>query len=175
MALAELLDKNVKKENQWFSLSLQALKNVHLGSADISNSYTSRLGDPRQVNLLGYLALIVLLIACINYMNMSTARSQKRFREVGINKTIGASKMQLVKRFYLETAVLVIFALFLALAFIQFSFPLFNQLADTSFGFRDLIIAFISWWTCSYSYRYHIDLWIIPCILLKFFFSQRFV
>ncbi|HHH50100.1 MAG TPA: FtsX-like permease family protein, partial [Saprospiraceae bacterium] len=138
-ALAKLLEKNVKKEDRWFNLSLQAFKDVHLHSAKISYSYTSRMGDPMQVKLLGYLALIVLIIACINYMNMSTARSQKRFREVGINKTIGATQWQLIQRFYLETAVLVLFAFFLALAIIQVSFPMFNRLAGTMFSFQNLL------------------------------------
>ena len=137
--LAQLLDQNVEKEEQWFELSLQALGDMHLQSKAISNAYTSRLGDPQQVKILAYLALLVLLIACINYMNMSTARSQKRFREVGINKTIGASKGQLIKRFYAETAILVFLSMFLALAFIQFSFPLFNQLADQQFKLTDLL------------------------------------
>ncbi|MCC7466776.1 MAG: ABC transporter permease, partial [Saprospiraceae bacterium] len=87
--MTALLDKNVAKEDQRFGLWLQPLRDVHLFSSHIQNSYCDRLGDPKQVTILGILALAVLLIACFNYMNLSTAKAQLRFREVGINKTMG--------------------------------------------------------------------------------------
>jgi len=128
--MGQLLEKNVPKAEQSFSLSLQALSDVHLHTAQMRHSYTARLGDPRQVGILGGLALAVLLIACFNYMNLSTARSQLRFREVGINKTMGASQMQLATRFYIETGVLTGISLLLALGILSFGIPLFNRLAD---------------------------------------------
>jgi len=138
-SMAALLDENVSKDNQWFSLSLQTLEDVHLRSADITESYTSRLGDPNQLKLLLFLVIAVLLIACINYMNMSTARSQQKAKEVGINKTIGAKRGQLMQRFYAETAVLVGIAFVLSLVLIFLFLPTFNNLADKTFSFKDLM------------------------------------
>lgn len=128
--LAVLLDKNVPKSDQYFTMSLQPLSDAHLYSSQLRNNYSTRTGDPKQVWLLSILALAVLLIACFNYMNLATARAQLRFREVGIAKTMGASRIQLASRFYVETAVLVGLSFLLALVFLNWSLPAFNQLAD---------------------------------------------
>ena len=127
--MATLLDKNVPKADQYFSFWLQPLPDAHLYSSNMRNNYAARVGDPKQVGILGALALAVLLIACFNYMNLSTARSQQRFREVGINKTMGASRSQLAARFYIETAVLTAISLLLAFLMLSIGIPLFNQLA----------------------------------------------
>jgi putative ABC transport system permease protein len=136
--LTALLDKNVPKEDQRFSLWLQPLRDVHLYSSNMSWNYSDRLGDPKQVGILGALALAILFIACFNYMNLSTARSQLRFREVGINKTMGASRRQLAQRFYLETAVLTGISMLLALIMVAVCIPWFNQLADKSLSLQSI-------------------------------------
>ncbi len=128
--IAQIVDKNVEKENQWFSLGLQPMLDIHMHSADITNQTTTRLGDPQQARILGWLAMIILVLACINYMNLTTARSQQRFREVGISKTLGAGRGQLALRFYAETGILVFGALVLGLALLALAIPAFNQLAD---------------------------------------------
>lgn len=128
--LAALLDKNVEKADQRFSMWLQPLKDVHFQSSEMRYNYCDRIGDPKQVGILGALALAIFLIACFNYMNLSTARSQLRFREVGINKTMGASRGQLAFRFYAETGILALFSLLLAGGLLLIGIPLFNQLAD---------------------------------------------
>ena len=137
--LDQLLAESVDKEKQWFSLQLQPLTAIHLHSTDITSSYTSKLGDPRQVQLLAALALVILLIACINYMNLATARAQQRYREVGINKALGATRWQVAKRFYSETSILVVLALLLSIGFIQLGLPFFNQLAGKQFQLGDLM------------------------------------
>ncbi len=137
--LANLLDQNVAEEEQWFSLSLQPLREVHLYSSDITNSYTSRLGDPQQLRLLILLVIIVLLIASINYMNMATARSQAKAKEVGITKTVGASRGNMIQRFYVETIALVGLALLMSVILIVLFLPFFNQLAGKSFHFTDIL------------------------------------
>lgn len=128
--LAALLEKNVRPENRHFSMWLQPLTAVHLGSVDIGGNISTRIGDPRQVGLLGVLGLGVLLIACFNYMNLATARAQTRTSEVGINKTMGATRFQLAGRFYLETGVLVSLSMLFSLGLVALGLPLFNQLAD---------------------------------------------
>lgn len=138
-AMADLLDEKVPERSQWFTLTLQALGDIHLYSTDIENGYSSQLGDPQQLRLLSFLVLIILLIAAINYMNMSTARSQKKAKEVGINKTVGATRGQLMRQFYTETGVLVAFAFLLSFLLILISLPLFNRLADKNFSFLNFL------------------------------------
>jgi putative ABC transport system permease protein len=130
--LAAMLDKNVPKERQKYSFWLQPLRDVHFGGMGIGSNYSADTGDPKQAALLGILALAVLLIACFNYMNLSTARAQMRFRDVGINKTMGATRRQLAVRFYVETAAMVGLSLVIALGLSTLAIPLFNQLADKS-------------------------------------------
>ncbi len=138
--MATVLNANVPHDDQWFSLWLQPLQDVHLYSSEMRNNYSTRLGDPKQVGILGALALVVLLLACFNYMNLATARSQLRFREVGINKTMGASKSQLATRFYAETGVMVGVSLLLALAMLALCLPMFNQLAGAHLSRRSLFM-----------------------------------
>ena len=95
--MADVLDKYVPKDRQWQKFALQALKDVHLHSAEISDSYTERSGDPQQVRILIILAIVILVIACINYMNLATARSAKRAKEVGIRKVLGATVRHIVR------------------------------------------------------------------------------
>ncbi|GAB2790044.1 ABC transporter permease [Rhabdobacter roseus] len=136
--MADVLDKNVAKAEQWYTLWLQALPEVHLGSAEISSASTSRVGDSRQVKILLVLAVVVLLIACINYMSLATARAQVRFLEVGVSKTVGASRQHLVGRFYFEAALMVVLALGLAFGLVVVGLPLFNHLTEKQLPFRSL-------------------------------------
>ncbi len=136
--MAAVLDRNVPKADQYFSLWLQPLRDAHLYSSNFNNNYSTRVGDPKQVGILAALALAVLLIACFNYMNLSTARSQLRFREVGIHKTMGASRGKMTSRFYAETGVLVGVSLLLAFALLLAGVPFFNELADARLRYRDL-------------------------------------
>ena len=76
--MAGLVDKNVPKAEQWFKIWLQPLTDVHLHSADMTNANTTRIGDLRQVKILLILAIVILLIASINYMNLATAKAQIR-------------------------------------------------------------------------------------------------
>jgi len=76
------------------------------------------------------IGLFVLLLACINFMNLSTARSQIRAKEVGIRKTIGSERKQLIFQFLLESVLIAGLALLLAVLLVQLALPLFNRLAD---------------------------------------------
>lgn len=134
----QVLDKNVEKENQWFRFWLQPLADVHLHSTHISSSSTTRVGDIQQVNILITLALGILLIACINYMNLATAQSQKRRKEVGINKVVGATQGTLVARFYVEAFIMVVAAVGVGFALLFGLLPLFNSIAEKSITFDSL-------------------------------------
>jgi putative ABC transport system permease protein len=86
----------------------------------------------QMVWLFATIGVFVLLLACINFMNLSTARSEKRSREVGIRKTIGSLRSQLIVQFLSESLTLASLALVLAIIMVQLSLPLFNSIADKS-------------------------------------------
>jgi putative ABC transport system permease protein len=80
--------------------------------------------------LFGIIGLFVLLLACINFMNLSTARSEKRAKEVGVRKAIGSMRGQLISQFLSESLLVVVFAFVLSLLLVELSLPFFNQVSD---------------------------------------------
>lgn len=87
-------------------------------------------GQIDQIRLFVFLALCVLLIACINYMNLSTARSEKRGREVGVRKALGSTKLNLMSQFILESLLLSFISIILAFILLEVCLPYFNNLLD---------------------------------------------
>jgi putative ABC transport system permease protein len=87
-------------------------------------------GQIQYVWLFGTVGIFVLLLACINFMNLSTARSEKRSKEVGIRKSVGSARSQLITQFLSESFLIVLFAFAFALAIVTLTLPAFNQLAD---------------------------------------------
>jgi putative ABC transport system permease protein len=86
-------------------------------------------GKIQYVWLYGVIGAFVLLLACINFMNLSTARSQKRAREVGIRKTIGSLRRQLIGQFFSESLMVALMAFIIAIVLAQLSLPFFNEVA----------------------------------------------
>lgn len=86
-------------------------------------------GNIRYVWLFSIIGIFVLLLACINFMNLSTARSEKRAREVGIRKTVGSMRWQIIRQFFIESYVVVLLAFILALGLVFLLLPLFNDVA----------------------------------------------
>lgn len=110
--VTSLFDKNVSKEDQYFTgFLLQPLTSIYLYSSEFRAGYSGRLGNIATVKTLLFLSLLVLAIACINYMNLATARSQKRAKGIGVNKVMGAGRRQMLLLFYVETAVLSLIAI----------------------------------------------------------------
>ncbi|UII27576.1 ABC transporter permease [Fulvivirga maritima] len=89
-------------------------------------------GRIEYVRLFGIIGLFVLLMACINFMNLSTARSEKRAKEVGVRKTMGSPKYQLIIQFFIEAFVISFIAFIIALPIVVLILPFFNDLADKS-------------------------------------------
>ncbi len=85
-------------------------------------------GSINQVRMVGFMAAFILLIACINFMNLTTARSSKRSKEIGMRKVIGAFRKDIVKQFYFETALLVVLATAAATVLARMLLPGFNRL-----------------------------------------------
>ena len=113
-------------------LYLQRLTDIHLYS-DLAGDLSPG-GDIRYVYIFGAIALFMLLIACINFMNLSTAGASRRAKEVGIRKVIGSGKKQLIWQFLAESVVLSFFSLIIAIVLVQLFFPVFNQLAGKNLG-----------------------------------------
>ncbi|QNL51873.1 ABC transporter permease [Olivibacter sp. SDN3] len=91
-------------------------------------------GGIQYVRLFGLIGSFVLLLACINFMNLATARSEKRAREVGIRKAVGSHRFQLIVRFFAESYVTVLLAFVLSLLLVVVFLPSFNELADKKIG-----------------------------------------
>lgn len=128
--LEKILDSNIKKDDRWFSLNLTSLTDLHLYSPDIqAMSGSTASSDIRQIKIMALLGLIVLLIAAFNYMNLSTAQAQRRAKEIGINKTLGASRNQLALKFFFETFSFVLLALVMSLILFLALLPVFNLVA----------------------------------------------
>lgn len=108
-------------------LSLQPLDDIHLSTGiDFESGIT---GNKQYVIIFFTSAIFILLIACINFMNMSTAQALRRAREVGLRKAIGAEKSQLVIQFLFETSLFSIVSLFLSIILIQVVLPVFNNIS----------------------------------------------
>ncbi|MFC2161664.1 ABC transporter permease [Acidobacteriota bacterium] len=114
-------------------LNLQPLKRIHLHS---NFAFDMPHGDIGYVRIFSLVAFFILLIACINFMNLTTARSANRAKEVGMRKVSGAYRSDLIKQFYGESILFALVALLLALAFANALLPLFNQLAAKELSFN---------------------------------------
>jgi len=111
---------------------LQPMADIHLGPQ--MNSLAP-ISDPKYTMILGAIAALILLIASINFITISLAKSINRSREIGVRKSVGALKTQLIWQFLLESTVLAFIALFLGLILVWFTLPLFNELAGKKLEF----------------------------------------
>jgi len=112
---------------------LHPMKDWHLRSS-FKNGVSSG-GAIQYVRMFGIIGVFVLLLACINFMNLSTARSQKRAKEVGIRKTVGSNKNQLIGQFLFESLTVTFCAFVLACTLVILLLPIFNPLADKQLVF----------------------------------------
>jgi putative ABC transport system permease protein len=116
-----------------FSFSLQPLKDLHLKSGNIvdgarnSNVDAIAKGSLFYIQIFSFIALFVLLIAGINYMNLTTARASSRIKEIGVRKTIGASRSNLTRQFLFESLLLTFISFLLSLGVVNLVLPSFNQ------------------------------------------------
>lgn len=127
-----VLDHHKPEAGTSFSFSLQALKDMHLKSADIvdgarnTNVDAIPQGNPLYVRIFAIVACFVLLIAGINYINLSTARASHRAKEVGVRKSIGAERSSLIRQFLLEAIIVSTFSFVLALILVNVLLPFYN-------------------------------------------------
>lgn len=146
------LKEHMAQNEGWknYELFLLPLRSVHAGASDIGLDYLNyQKFDKRYTRIFFIIALIVLIIACINFMNLSTARSAERAREVGVRKTIGALRWQLSAQFISESVILALLALVLAVVFVELTLPYVNTLSG-----RTLLFPLFS------------SLWLAPLLLV---------
>jgi putative ABC transport system permease protein len=110
---------------------LKPLLDIHLHSRLQDEAETN--SDISIVRLLVLIAAFILLLACINYINLSTSRAMERAKEVAVRKVIGASRLQIVRQFFIESLLLNLVALILAFTLAQMASPWINSLAGKSF------------------------------------------
>ena len=94
--------------------------------------------DPSYIPIFFFAAILVLSIACVNFMNLATARSAKRSKEIGLRKTLGGSKRQLVAQFFGESYLMTFIAMVLSFGVVWLALPIFNDLAEKSFSFGEV-------------------------------------
>jgi putative ABC transport system permease protein len=132
--------KQLKDAQMSFTLFLEPLRDVYL----YSTRDNSKSGNIYNVYIFSLIAVFILLIACINFINLTTARSAERAREVGIRKVVGAARFQLARQFIGESIVICLMAFIIAILLCSLLLPLFNHLAgkqvSTPFFYHPLYI-----------------------------------
>ena len=122
-----------QKSVNTFRFSLAPLTDIHLRSN--TKFELEPNGDIQYVYIFSILALFILLLACVNFTNLSTARAIKRAREVGIRKVMGSVKKQLIVQFLSESVLFTFFSMLLSYVLIFLLLPYFNQLANKNISF----------------------------------------
>ncbi len=136
--LPAFLEKYIGKDevinNQ--RLKLQPLRDIYLYSSDIKFNPIDKQGDISEIYIFSTIALIILILAVINYMNLSTSRYSNRMGEIGIRKVIGAQRRQLVKQFLGESVITCLIAVVLSIILIELLLPAFNTLMTKDIQFE---------------------------------------
>ncbi len=128
---------NLYKERDQESLatcSIQSIKDVHLYSSGYWG--IGGKGDIRYVYIFSFIAFFILLTACINFMNLSTAKSANRLKEVGIRKVIGAARKELINQFLSESLLLTFISLVFSILIVYLTLPLFNEISSKAIEFN---------------------------------------
>ncbi len=132
MSLAEF-----KAQGGDYGFSLQPLTDIHLRSK--LDDEIAVNGDITYLYIFGVIAIFIVVIACINFMNLSTARSANRAKEVGVRKTAGATRVGLINQFLTESMLLSLISTLLAMALISILLPVFNTIAGKEISFSSLL------------------------------------
>jgi ABC-type antimicrobial peptide transport system permease subunit len=131
---SKLVDKKIQnfiikhKKGTDAEIFLQNIKKIHLYSSRKYSYDISGHGDITYVTILGLIAVFILLIACINFMNLSTAQSVQRAREIGVRKVAGANKQKIIVQFLGESLLIVFVALVIAMILVELLLPGYNGL-----------------------------------------------
>ncbi|HXD94483.1 MAG TPA: FtsX-like permease family protein, partial [Bacteroidia bacterium] len=131
----KFLDKEMaeirKSTGMWINVGLQPIKDIHLRSHFDHEIKGAPQGDITYVYIFSATAFLILLIACCNFINLSTARSLNRSKEIGLRKVIGAMRSQLIFQFLGESLVFAFIACMISIIFVLLAIPLFNSFIGT--------------------------------------------
>lgn len=125
--------KMMEVGDNYFRYKLQSVQDIHLHSAGMMDFWSH--GDITYVRLFAIIALFILLIAAINFMNLTTARSANRAKEVGLRKVLGSEKGQLIGQFLTESVIVSLISFILAILIANQFLPVFNQITGMEFTF----------------------------------------
>jgi putative ABC transport system permease protein len=128
---------NKFKPSDWSKLTLKKLTDIHLYSH--TDYEAEENGDIKRVYIFSAIALFILLIACINYMNLSTARSVLRAKEIGVRKVVGARRRELIAQFLSESVLLSCVAALLAFGLLWLVLPWLNKLSGQTLTIHTLL------------------------------------
>ncbi len=129
----DLDDSGIKKV-----LTLQSIEDIHLYSKGIRNQI-DLVSDIQYLYFLLTLALFIQLVACINFINLSTARASKRAKEIGIRKVVGAGKSSLIRQFLGESLLLSLFSVFLSIPITMLLLPFVNEITQGELIYTDVL------------------------------------
>src|ERR1700744_2079474 len=130
--LPDFVKANFNQSEFKYQLALEPLKKVYLyGKPRGHRTGSSESGSITNVYIISIIAILVLFIACFNFINLTTAFSLQRAKEIGVRKVLGASKYQLMLQFFMDALILCLIAFAVALLLAMVLLPLFNQVAGT--------------------------------------------
>ncbi|MBW3467030.1 ABC transporter permease [Arthrospiribacter ruber] len=130
-------DEFIANGGRWDFL-LQPMEDIHLGSKGIYSNQIAH-GNATTVHAFIFTAFLILLMACINCMNLTTAQALRRSKEVGVKKVLGSARQQLIGQFLVESFLFSVLAVMLGLFLMVMLMPFFNQLTGKSFELMDLM------------------------------------
>ncbi|MEM9389291.1 MAG: ABC transporter permease [Bacteroidota bacterium] len=126
--LPDMMQNYFPERADSYFLKLQPFEEVYLQSGNIDNSIRIAEGNQVYVKVFAFTALFILIIACVNYININTAKATKRAGEIGMRKVLGASKKQLISQFLGESAIITFLAACMALLLADLLLPSFSEL-----------------------------------------------
>jgi putative ABC transport system permease protein len=141
-------DEFISKGGKW-NYHLLPLTEIHLHSANISIPLLSHLSNIKYVYIFGSIALFIIILACVNFMNLSTARSSQRAKEVGIRKVSGSSRGQLIRQFLTEAIIYSFISTFIAILLVILLIKPFSAITGEALypdmtGIRNLLLAVVA-------------------------------
>ena len=130
-------DQFLKNGNKW-DLHLQPLTDIHLRSGEIVYSITEQ-NSIKSLYVFGLIAFFIIVLACVNFMNLATAQSARRSKEIGVRKVLGSQRQQLIKQFLTEAILFTSIATVFALILSMLSLPFFNQISGKEISINALL------------------------------------
>lgn len=136
----QLVERDSSASAQGFKATafMTPLKDLHFDPDNLWENDSTR-GDKTYLAIFSAVAILILLIACINYMNLATARSARRAKEVGLRKSLGSKRREIARQFFYESFLMTIGSLFLALILVVIFMEPFNNLAHKTFSLGSLL------------------------------------